>query len=82
MMFIIIEIGHGVRVIVVGHRHGDTISNLVQGCFKFHLAQIPLEKYGSDYFTTNKRRMLGQTGLFNLGMASDVEEKKIWIPSC
>ena len=45
--------------------------------FTLHL--YPLERHESNYSSSKYRKIVEQTGFFNLGMTTDLTERKLWI---
>ena len=62
-------------VIVIENGFDDTSSNPGQVCFAFHKSVAHLGKVGFQLFRYGQTE--GLTGLFDLGMATNLGERKI-----
>ena len=63
----------GVVVIILGNGHSGSSSNPTWGYWK---------RYASNYSTSSYRWIVGQTGLFNLSIATSPEVEKLWNQIC
>ena len=61
-----------VKVIVVGNEHGDASSNPERSFFR----KIPGERCKSNYSTSSYGLIRKQTGIFNLGTVTSLEDRK------
>ena len=52
------------------------------GQFAFYILLIFLGRYKSNYSPSSRGKIVRQTGLFNLGMATSLGEGKLWIRTC
>ena len=51
-------------------------------CNNFTLRSYRCERHEPNYFPTNYGWIVGQTDLFNVGMATSLREGKLWIENC
>ena len=72
---------HSVMVIFIRNKHSNPSSNWTR-ILLFHIMLILIEKYASNYSFSSYGKIIGQTGLFSLGIATGLAVRKLWIQTC
>ena len=75
---------YGVMVIIIKNAEIDTVNQVQNprwGSLHFPWHYYPRANE-SNYFPSSYRKIVRQTGLFNLGMASDLGAGNFWIQTC